>query len=155
MRGPPPTPTKILEARGSWRAKVRDGEPIPKVERPTCPAILKGEARKEWNRQLDALHAIGLAAKVDRAVLACYCEAWAEFCVAAAYIAEHGRVYTNENGEPKIHPMVKVKNAAAERVLRLAGQFGFTPAARARLSTPGDAADQGDPMEKLLRANPN
>jgi len=153
MPGPPPTPTKTLEARGSWRAKIRDKEPRPEVERPNCPAILKGEARREWVRQVKELHRLGLLAKMDRAVLACYCEAWGEFCAAAEYVEKNGRTFLL--GEiPKLHPMVKVKNAAAERVLRLAAQFGFSPAARARLQAP-ETTDVGDPMEKLLSAKLN
>ena len=151
-RGPAPTPTKILESRGSWRAKLNPNEPKPATAKPTCPAWLTGEARKEWARQVSYLAAVGLIAKMDRAALACFCEAWGEFVEACQWIAKNGRTFVGPSG-PRLHPMLHVKNAAADRVLRLAAQFGFTPAARARLSAP-EVQNAGDPMEKLL-ANMN
>ncbi len=62
-RGPAPTPTKILEARGSWRAKARAGELTFPVERPECPAWLSTEARAEWDRVVERLEGAGVLAQ--------------------------------------------------------------------------------------------
>ena len=54
MPGPPRTPTRILELRGSWRAAVRRkrGEPTPEPGEPPMPACVAddAEARDEWQR---------------------------------------------------------------------------------------------------------
>src|SRR5947209_513230 len=70
QRGPAPTPTPILDARGSWRAKGRDGEVQLPVKAPTCPAFLPDEAKDEWKRQCALLPQMGVLAEVDRAALA-------------------------------------------------------------------------------------
>lgn len=47
------------------------------VETPDCPKHLWPEAKKEWKRISFELVDAGLVAKVDRAELALYCQAWA------------------------------------------------------------------------------
>lgn len=132
-RGPAPTPSEILNARGSWRAETRKDEPALPVKAPPCPPWLKGEGKKEWGRVTKLLVAMGVVAEIDRALLAFYCEAWAEFIEAADYIEENGHTVTLESGYVAIHPMVGVKNSAFERCVKIAAQFGFSPSARTRL----------------------
>lgn len=150
LRGPPPTPTNILKARGSWRAEKReaDGEVQFEQGRPTCPAWLSKEAKAEWSRQVTQLEAAGILTLADRAVLAAYCEAWGEFATIARAIDERVDLATKNGGAGVIwatliaEGLVNAKNRAAERLLRLAGQFGFSPAARARVK--GGAKPDGE-----------
>jgi len=74
---------------------------------------------------------MGLLAKVDRAVLSAYCEAWSEFVRLAGRCHRLGDVRAIALG------LFKAKNAASDRMTRLAQQFGFSPSARARLQTDG------------------
>ena len=140
VRGPAPTPTPILEMRGSWRAKERAGEPRLPAAAPSCPAVLKGEARAEWKRQCRQLERMRVVTEADRAALAAYCEAWGEFAALLKKIADTDYEAAIAKG------YVNAKNRAAERVVRYAQQFGFTPAARARVRAEGPkkADDQGD-----------
>src|SRR5262245_50932234 len=86
-RGPAPTPTSVLEARGSWRAKTRAGEPRLPTERPSGPAWLSKEAQAEWRRVTRELLRMGVLAKADRAMLAEYCEAWSELVELSGLLA--------------------------------------------------------------------
>jgi P27 family predicted phage terminase small subunit len=160
MRGPPPTPTPILKARGSRRAEDRSGEVQYERGRPTCPTWLGVEARAEWGRQVKQLDAAGILQKVDRAALACWCEAWGEF---RGIVEEIERILTpspdaQEAAVASAAPdpsrptgyalavatgLVNAKNRAVQRLLQLAGQFGFTPAARVRIKGPARQADDG------------
>src|SRR5688572_22544012 len=97
-RGPQPVPTPILAARGSWRAKLRDGEPRFSDTTPNCPASLKGEARAEWRRQVKQLRGAGLLSQADRAMLAAFCEAWGEFIYALRRLDEDGYTYETSKG---------------------------------------------------------
>jgi P27 family predicted phage terminase small subunit len=134
-RGPQPTPTATLQARGSWRAKERDGEVQFGREAPSCPAHLKDEARREWKRQVKALDAAGILACVDRALLAIYCQAWGDYCSVCGQLAESG-VLVKINGATRLNPLLKVRDRAADRVVQVAAHFGFSPAARTRLKAP-------------------
>lgn len=136
-RGPQPTPTKILEARGSWRAKGRQGEPQLPVEAPSCPAWLPAEGKAEWRRQVKLLVQMGVISKADRALLAAYCEAWAELVALTCAIDERlrqdllaGYAWAVKDG------LINAKAKAVDRLMKLADRFGFSPAARARLRAP-------------------
>lgn len=153
QRGPAPTPTPILKLRGSPVAKQRTkgGEPQLPVERPACPAWLPREAKAEWNRQVKQLERMGVLAKVDRAALAAFCEAWAEL-VHSCWVIENGEdekgtnkgaVIPGSTGSMVVSPWVRIKNAAVERMTKLAAQFGFTPSARTRVKVSSGEESKG------------
>lgn len=141
LRGKAPTPTKILKARGSRWAAGRDGEPTLPVEAPTCPGWLGREAKAEWRRQVKHLVTMGVIAQADRALLAVWCETWAEFVALSGKVAADGADWR----------LRIAKNAAADRLVKAAQQFGFSPSARARLRTPDRLDKDKDPFEALLR----
>ena len=114
-RGPAPTPTAILKARGSWLAKTRPDEPKPERSLPTCPSWLPKEAKTEWNRIVPELDKLGLLTAIDRAALAAYCQAWSDFREAV-------------EGDS-----LRDRDTAAKRLINAAAQFGLSPAARARV----------------------
>lgn len=142
-RGPLPVPTPILQARGSWLAPLRAGEVCFDRSAPSCPSWLDKEGKAEWKRQVKQLDKQGILQITDRAVLACWCEAWSELCAAKKLAA----ALENLDDRPKL---VRLKNAAVERLLRIAQHFGFSPAARARIKG-GDAPAQADPFEDYLK----
>lgn len=141
MPGPAPTPTEFLRARGSWRADTRDGEVRFEQKEPTCPKCLKGEARREWRRIVKQLLAAGILQMPDRALLSAWCEAWADFCKCVEDLAVTGSLISTPNGVAK-NPLISVKNAAVERMVKLAGQFGFSPAARSRIKSSESKTDE-------------
>jgi P27 family predicted phage terminase small subunit len=119
---------------------------------PTCPTWLGREAKAESRRVAKQLARAGLVQRVDLAALAAYCEAWGEFVQlrsdvdalrAAAADDPAGRT-----AEPVLK-LVRLKNAAAERAVRMAAQFGFTPAARARITAP-PPPDEPSEFERFL-----
>lgn len=127
MRGPPPTPTPVLKARGSKRAKARAGEVeyAPGVAPP--PGWLSAEAAAEWARVAPELERAGVLQVVDWAVFAAYCEAWSEF-VALTKLAK-----AVEAAEAVASGVAGQRRKAAAELSRLAQQFGFTPASRPRV----------------------
>jgi P27 family predicted phage terminase small subunit len=145
QRGPAPTPTSILNARGSWRAKQRQGEPQPTKGAPPMPRWLSKEAKAEWKRIVPELLALGLLTLVDRTALACYCQAYAELVEATRLVDQEGRILEvpvfNKAGEQtgttrKAHPAVRLQRDAFARVKAFLGEFGLTPASRPRVNVP-------------------
>jgi P27 family predicted phage terminase small subunit len=110
--------------------------------RPTCPAWLGKEAKAEWKRQVKALEAAGILASVDRALLAVWCDAWADFAQAATLIAQHGPLVKRANGDLARSPVARLRDSAAQRLLAVAVQFGFTPVARARIKVDAPQVQQ-------------
>ena len=70
--GPRPTPTRILNLRGSWRAKRNPKEPQPKVARLAAPAWLSDDAKKVFDDYAERLHASGVLTVADEGALARY-----------------------------------------------------------------------------------
>lgn len=144
-RGPAPTPTVLLAARGSWRAKDgREDEPQLPVEKPACPSWLKGEGRAEWNRQVKQLERMGCIAKVDRAMLASYCDAWGDFVRLVWRVQEQESLRLGtQNLEAEaladelLSDLERRKERVCKRLMQLADRFGFSPAARARVKSMG------------------
>jgi P27 family predicted phage terminase small subunit len=163
-RGPVPTPTPILEARGSWRGSVRPGEPRPAVEPPTCPTFLKGESRAEWRRLVKVLSSMHVLAKADRTVLALLCLSWGDYCRAAAYVAKveaelrrSGRSVYEADGRKKtsrgLRQAMRDMRTSADLVKQLADRFGLSPAARPRLHVVTEDPAES-PKAKFFRIAP-
>ena len=142
--GPPPTPTPILNARGSWRGKKREGEPKFADGVGPCPSWLSKPGQEEWRRVVKQLKGSGLVQQVDRAALAVYCEAWGEFVDLVDTIAALGH--------QEAWRLVPMKNDAARRVIAAADRFGFSPAARARVKAPErQPAEDGEGKARFFR----
>src|SRR5687768_15051802 len=79
-RGPKPMSARAHLMRGNASKKpladLQDEIQLL-VETPDCPKHLWPEARREWKRVSAELEDAGLVAKIDRAALALYCQAWA------------------------------------------------------------------------------
>jgi len=115
---------------------------------PTCPAWLGKEAKAEWKRQAKQLQSANLLQVVDRAALAIYCQAWGEFVQAVEQI--RARCESKDGNAPldAVGRLIKIKNEAGDRVLKLAAQFGFTPSARARLRATEPTKPEGQQSGK-------
>ncbi len=151
-RGPAPTPSRILELRGSWRAGKRGNEPRPPVEAPSCPTWLSREARAEWKRIVPALSGMGILAKADRACLTAHCVAWARLVMAARQIEAEGLTYKSDSGQIKKHPLAAIAHEAAAEVRAFAAEFGLSPAGRARIHV--TAPEPEDALTRFLADDP-
>lgn len=136
-RGPAPLPTNVKLLRGTFRFdRGPQNEPRPEPVVPTCPTWLDREAKREWRRIVGELEAIGLITKIDRAALAAYCQAYAEWWEMEREIKLHGRTQVTENGYVAQRPEVGIRNKALERMRQFLREFGMTPSSRTRIEAP-------------------
>ncbi len=166
-RGPAPTPTKILETRGSWRAKIRSGEPRPEMGKPRCPKRLTKEQRAIWVRVCKLLDDMGILTIVDGQQLERYCVYYCRWRACEKFIDTNGMSYALKADDPTFfigklpdgtsivrfleYPQVKESHRLDVALKQIESQFGLTPAARARL-TVGSGEETGDPFEELLNS---
>ena len=75
---------------------------------------------------------------LDRGALAAYCSAYALWAEAIEAIQKFGVMVKSPTGFPIQSPYVSIANRQAEIMLRIASEFGFTPASRGRISTPSE-----------------
>jgi P27 family predicted phage terminase small subunit len=114
-------------------------EPNPAAAVPECPPELGPVAHREWNRLVGELAVLKLLTNLDRAALAAYCGSYALWAEAMEAIQKFGTMVKSPSGYPIQSPYVAIANRQAEIMMRIASEFGFTPASRSRISTPSRA----------------
>jgi P27 family predicted phage terminase small subunit len=154
MRGRKPLPSKIIDIRGGSKLThrpSRTGEPEPPAVIPKCPSFLDKEAKKEWRRMAKELYDLGMITRIDRAVLAKYCESYSQWAQASRKIQAMGMIYktpgkistvtlkngtvkqTQTGGFPMINPYFSIANRAKEQMEKSAIEMGCTPSSRSRV----------------------
>lgn len=147
--GRPALPSKVHYLHGNASKKsaedLRDGFQ-PDVELPACPAHLKDEARKEYMRLGRELERYALVSKIDRGTLAMIATEWARYVWAEQKIREHndadpkgerGLVDKSPNDYKVMSVYLQISRGAIALYLKLAGEFGLSPASRSKVQ-PGD-----------------
>ena len=96
-RKPKPTALKLLEGNPGKRP-LNDREPVPPKATLKCPAWLLPEAKKEWKRLAPALEAMGVLTMADLTKFEGYCQAYARWKEAEAFITQHGSIFQTPSG---------------------------------------------------------
>jgi P27 family predicted phage terminase small subunit len=115
------------------RTKRKDELAIPIVE---CPPELSPAARKQWDRIAPGLASSGRLTPFDAPTLALFCTAYADWIAANEAIQTFGAVMKSPTGYPVQSPYVSIAAKHCDTVIRLAAEFGLTPASRGRLPSP-------------------
>jgi P27 family predicted phage terminase small subunit len=137
MRGRPPKPTRIKALTGNpGKRPLNMHEPRPEPALPDCPPELSPIAQREWARLTAELAKLNLITKLDRGALATYCGAYALWADATEQINKFGAMVKAPTGFPIQSPYLAIANRQAEIMMRIASEFGFTPASRSRISAP-------------------
>lgn len=155
QRGPAPTPTKLLKLRGSWRANKRQAEVKAETGKPYAPNFIAhgdGKASACWKYCIRHLDSLGLTQKIDRNMLARYCEIWSQWREMSEYLKRHGWTYPKLDGEGKpigvaAWPQVGIMMKLSDQMLRIEQQFGMSPSARARLASEIEQAAESTASE--------
>jgi P27 family predicted phage terminase small subunit len=140
MRGRKPKPTRLKALTGNpGKRRLNASEPRPEAAVPDCPAQLGPIARAEWDRLVRELAVLRILTNLDRAALAAYCGAYGLWAEATEAIQKYGSMVKSPSGYPIQSPYVAIANRQAEIMMRIASEFGFTPASRSRISTQSNA----------------
>ncbi len=93
MRGRKPKPSALKKFEGNpGKRALNQNKPKPAVQTPDCPVHRDNEAQAEWNRITPDLNTLGLTARIDRAALAAYCQAWSRWVKAEEMLKSSGPV---------------------------------------------------------------
>lgn len=150
-RGPQPTPTSILNLRGSWRGKTRNGEPRPDSGLPETPEHLTNPQKQVWNQLCGMLDAMGVLTVVDGFQI----ERYAVYLVRWRLIESASLKFaTDENTLSvallKDESRTIVRNLWRESHLldaalkQIESQFGLSPASRTRISAKDEEFTEED-----------
>lgn len=145
MPGPLPKPTQLKLLTGNpGNRPLPENEPQPAKGEPVMPKWLKGRAAAAWKELVPELARIGLLTIVDGHALAVYCEAWATYVEASEIVRTEGILIDSYRGGKAKNPAAQVMRDSADLMMKVGGQFGLSPATRARLQVPSDEGDEFD-----------
>src|SRR3954470_6373028 len=145
MRGrkPKPTALKILHGNPGKRP-LPQNEPTPPAVIPDPPDHLDEVAKREWERITMLLSQVGLMAQLDMAGVAAYCVSYSRWADAEKRVAKHGTIVLSPDKKfPMKSPYLCIAESAMESMRKLLGEFGLTPAARARVQVEKKPANPG------------
>jgi P27 family predicted phage terminase small subunit len=151
-RKPKPIAIKILEGNPGKRP-INGLAPNPDASAPKSPRWMSKEAKREWRRIVPHLARLKLMSDLDVAVLAMYCETYAQYIKAAKFIQEHGQTYTVDRYDKEgrlydktchKYPEVGIMEACMDNVRKFASLFGLSPSDRARMVVPGAQEDEDE-----------
>jgi P27 family predicted phage terminase small subunit len=152
-----PTHLRLLQGNPG-RRPIPKGEPKPAIpdKPPSPPSFLSSYAVEEWKRVSVEVHALKLLSAIDVMPFAAYCEAVARWRTAEEALARmasndpvmRGLIVKSKAGTAMENPLVYTSRRAAQEMLRVAAEFGFTPAARARIAG-GFGPDPGPTFGKF------
>jgi P27 family predicted phage terminase small subunit len=155
-----PVPTNLRVLRGNpGKRPLPKNEMQPRVEDgiPDPPAHLEGTAQEEWHRIAQELHRLGCLTVVDYAVLGAYCTAFQKWVEIEEMLEEirnaspkHRATLVTGPAGVKINPLIKASLNAAAEMVRIAGEFGFSPAARARIAMGVDGREDFGKFQGLI-----
>lgn len=128
------------------KGRTPSPETLARMEPYTGPAIewpewLDDIARQEWARVAPEI--AGCLTPVDAQLLATYCHAFSVARHCALTLREQGYTSTGSRGNEVQHPLARIMFEAFAQMRRIAADFGFSPASRARLKAPS-APSQDD-----------
>jgi P27 family predicted phage terminase small subunit len=151
MRGAKPKATVLKLVTGNpGRRPLNQHEAKPQAVIPDPPDFLKDAALAEWQRVTPLLAEVGLIAKLDRAVIAGYCQAWARWLRCERELETEGLIVKSPNGYPMQSAYLAAANKALEQVRQMAEQIGLSGSSRSRIrATPPESTE--DPAEAFLK----
>ncbi len=160
MPGPPKKPTELKLIEGTYRSdRVSKNEPKPILRIPKAPKHLSAVANKEWLRLSEELASLGLLSNIDRAALAAYCEAYADWVTASIKIEEFkardeygaGMIIKTQAGNIIENPFFSIKKRSMELMHKFLVEFGMTPASRTRIEImEREKQNNDDPARKYF-----
>ena len=127
-RGPAPTPTAILKARGSWRGDCNPDEPKGLPGIPDTPFKLTGKALDHWEYLTQHLDNMDVMTKVDGFTLARYCKLYVEWVEIDEFI-------NSCDDRDDCRNEYKLRSSLSAELLKMEQQYGLTPASRSRVDT--------------------
>ena len=108
---------------------------------------------REWKRLAPALEAMGVLTMADLTAFEGYCQAYARWKEAEAFITQHGSIFQTPSGYVQQVPQVSIAQQNLKIMQSFCSEFGLTPATRARIIAGAGSEDGAseDPMERLLK----
>jgi len=151
MRGRRPKPTAIKKAEGNpGKRPLNKSEPSA-GKKPNKPAYLGTYGARMWEDMTKQLASMGLLDAADKNSIMLWCLAYDDMRSNREFCKKHGGTFdvVDQQGNKitREHPAARGARDAWKAMRGMLSEFGFTPAARARL---GSSEEGESELTKLL-----
>ena len=120
----------VARAKGSHR-KVPLDAPVAGAGGLTCPASLRGPARRMWASLTREMVTAGTWGSECRPLAERYCATWARYVAAEAELAAGGvMLRAAVTGTPYVSPLAYFVRNEGRELLRMEAELGRSPASR-------------------------
>lgn len=136
-----PTVLRLLQGNPGKRPLNLDEPKYQPVTETEPPEILNEHGKETWRRMVSMMGKCGVLTQADLETLTVYCQSYGEWYALAAEAKGAAPIIETEYG-PKANPIFRMLNAAADKLRKLAVEFGLTPCSRTRLKVNGSAEKQ-------------
>jgi len=156
--GRPKLPTELKLLKGTLeKSRVLKDEMKPDniVNIPYPPEWLGDVAKKEWYAITKELHKLKMLTNLDLSMLAVYCNEIQTYieCQEMIKIKTRVQIIKNPDGTLKSQNQSayqRIANDSVMKAIKIASEFGLTPASRTRIGT-GQIMDSDDPFVEFLK----
>lgn len=118
------------------------------------PTWLDNFGKREFRKIVKEMEELDLLTNLDVHALSLYCDAYSQYVECTKVINQEGLMieHTNKAGETNQvpHPLLTKKKQLHEQIKSLQGEFGFTPASRAKLAIPREENEEKSGFEKMF-----
>jgi P27 family predicted phage terminase small subunit len=153
MRGRKPTPTVLKVIQGNpGNRPLNANEPEPRAAMPTCPSHLCPPAKAEWKRVASEMKDLGMLSRLDRSVLAGYCQGYGRWVEAERKLSEMPMLLKMPSGYIQQNPWLTIANKQLELMLKFGAELGLSPSTRSRVSVTRSERRPWLPSDEYLRS---
>ena len=148
-------PTELKRSAGTLQpCRTNDNEPnyVLQTEIPDPPKYLSKVGRDVYYSTAAELLGLGILTRVSLTMFVAYCIEVAKYYECQENIAKEGTRIKNRFDEWTINPLVKVANDALNLMIKLAGEFGITPAASSKVSATSANETDASKLVKRLQS---
>lgn len=144
-----PTNIKLLEGNPGKRP-INKKEPQPEKELLKCPSWLNNIAKYEWNNLSKQLYNLGLLTKVDKIMLAEFCQSYSRWREAESQLKKDKFLIPTKGGF-KMNPLIAISKIYTSQMNYCIAKLGLSPSDRAKLEIDMDIlTDEEKEMAKYL-----
>ncbi len=128
-------PAKIHQLKGTYRPDRHEADSVVSVAPgiPDLPDGLDDVARAEWAWFTKELFDLGIIAKIDKIQMEQICVVYSRWKQAEKIVEREGFTIETKNGYPVQNPSLNIANQCIKQLQSLCGDFGLSPAARAKM----------------------
>lgn len=148
-------PTVIKRARGTLQpCRTNPNEPdyVLIHEIPDPPEFLSEYGRKIYYSTAEELLKVNVLTKISLPVFIMYCTEISKYYEASQNLKKTSIVYKSSTSDPKVNPWQRVASETLGNIMRIATEFGLTPASSGKVNaTPSKLDPKAEKLKRMAQ----